>query len=176
MSRSVATARREHDVSTTRTAAVVASGLLGVAAVHQVALASGKRADAITRLRAVVKKHPGLASARNDLAFLLAEDGAELDEALALATEARKRSPTPEVLDTLGFVHLRRGEAKQAVDVLEEAAAADSSSPSIRYRLGTALEKTGDKDRARANIEAALALGDFPEADAARAELARLGK
>ncbi len=37
----MATARREHDVSTTRTAAVVASGLLGVAAVHQVALASG---------------------------------------------------------------------------------------------------------------------------------------
>jgi tetratricopeptide (TPR) repeat protein len=142
----------------------------------QISLAAGKREDAITRLRGVVKRHPGLVGARNDLAYLLAEDGKELDEALALATEAKKRSPTPEVLDTLGFVHLRRNETKQAVDVLEQAAAADATSPSIRYRLGTALEKSGDKDRARASFEAALALGDFPEAAAARAELARLGK
>lgn len=142
----------------------------------QIALAAGRRADAIERLRKVTARHPELAGARNDLAFLLAEDGAELDLALSLAEQARRRSPTPEVLDTLGFVHLQRGEAKEAVAVLEEAAAADPGSASIRYRLGSALAKAGEVEKARASFQAALAKGDFPEAEAARAELARLSR
>jgi tetratricopeptide (TPR) repeat protein len=142
----------------------------------QISLAAGRREEAIRRLRAVVERHPALAGARNDLAFLLAEDGKELDLALQLAEAARKRDPSPDVLDTLGFVHLQRGEAKQAVEVLEQAVAGDADSASIRYRLGSALEKAGEKQRARESFEAALAMGDFPEAAAARAELARLGK
>lgn len=148
----------------------------------QIALAAGKRQDAVSRLRRVVERHPGLGGARNDLAYLLAEDGVDLDLALSLAQEAQQRSPSPEVLDTLGFVHLRRGEAKEAVVALERAVAAlaaatgDRSSASIRYRLGTALEKAGEIERARESFEAALAQGDFPEAAEARAELARLGK
>jgi tetratricopeptide (TPR) repeat protein len=148
----------------------------------QITLAAGKREDAKTRLRSVVERHPSQIGARNDLAYLLAEDGAELDLALSLAQEAQRRSPTPEVLDTLGFVHLQRGEAKEAVAALERAVAAlaaatgDRSSASIRYRLGVALETAGEVERARESFEAALAQGDFPEAAAARSELARLGK
>jgi tetratricopeptide (TPR) repeat protein len=142
----------------------------------QIALASGRREDAIARLREVVRQYPGQAGARNDLAFLLAEDRKDLDLALALAEEARRRSSSPGVLDTLGFVHLQRGEAKEAVLVLEQAVAGDQSSASIRYHLGSALEKAGEKERAKETFAAALALGDFPEADAARAELARLSK
>jgi tetratricopeptide (TPR) repeat protein len=142
----------------------------------QIALAAGKRQDALQRLRRVVERHRGLTGAQNDLAFLLAEDGTDLDLALSLAQKAQKRNPSSEVLDTLGFVRLRRGEAKEAVAVLEQAAQADPKSASVRYRLGTALEKAGDVDRARTTFEAALALGDFPEAAAARADLARLGK
>jgi tetratricopeptide (TPR) repeat protein len=142
----------------------------------QIALAAGRRDDAIKRLRTLVERHPGLAGARNDLAFLLAEDGKDLDLALQLAEAARKRNPSPDVLDTLGFVHLKRGEAKQAVEVLEQAVEGDAASPSIRYRLGSALEQAGEKQRAKESFEAALAMGDFPEAAAARAELARLGQ
>ncbi len=148
----------------------------------QIALAAGKRPDATTRLRRIVLRYPGQIGARNDLAYLLAEDGVDLDLALSLAQEAQRRSPTPEVLDTLGFVHLRRGEAKEAVVAFERAVAAlaaatgDRSSASIHYRLGTALEKAGEVERARESFETALAQGDFPEAAEARAELARLGK
>jgi tetratricopeptide (TPR) repeat protein len=142
----------------------------------QIALAAGHRDDAIARLRQVVRHHPELPDACNDLAFLLAEDGKDLDLALSLAEQAKRRKPTPEVLDTLGFVHLQRGEAKEAVEVLQQAADADASSPSIRYRLGVALAKAGEADEARASFEAALAHGNFPEAEATRAELARLSK
>jgi tetratricopeptide (TPR) repeat protein len=142
----------------------------------QIALASGAREDAIARLRRVVQLHPELAGARNDLAFLLAEDGKDLDLALSLAEQARRRNPAPDVLDTLGFVRLQRGEAKEAVAVLEQAVAADPNSPSIRYRLASALQKAGDNERARSTFEQALALGDFPEAAAAREQLARLSK
>ena len=142
----------------------------------QIALASGARDDAIARLRRVVQLHPELAGARNDLAFRLAEDGKDLDLALSLAEQAKRRSPTPDVLDTLGFVRLQRGEAKEAVAVLEQAVAADPNSASIRYRLASALQKAGDTERARSTFEQALALGDFPEAAAAREQLARLSK
>jgi tetratricopeptide (TPR) repeat protein len=143
----------------------------------QIALASGRREDAIARLRDVVQKHPEQAGARNDLAFLLAEDRKDLDLALSLAEAAKRRNPSSaDVLDTLGFVHLQRGEAKEAVVVLEQAVAIDANSASIRYRLGSALEKAGEKERAKETFAAALALGDFPEAEAARAELARLSK
>jgi len=54
--------------------------------------------------------------------------------------------------------------------------AADPNSPSIRYRLASALQKAGDNERARSTFEQALALGDFPEAAAAREQLARLSK
>ncbi len=83
-------------------------------------------------------------------------------------------SQTAEILDTLGFVHLKRGESSAAVAALERAVVGQTPSPSIRYRLGTALSQSGDKDRAREMLTSALAAGAFPEADAARRELAQL--
>ena len=144
-------------------------------AVAQLKLVSGDRAGAIAKLRDVVKRHPGVAGARNDLAWLLAEDGEDLDTALALAQQARDRNASPEVLDTLGWVHLKRGETAQAIEILERAVAGRSDSPSIRFHLGSALLQAGETDRGKEMLEAALALGAFPEADQARAELARAG-
>jgi Flp pilus assembly protein TadD len=129
----------------------------------------------VARLRQIVKRHPDVVGARNDLAFLLAESGSELDLALSLAESARERNPSPEVLDTLGFVRLARGEAPQAVETLELAVSGRPDSPTIRYHLGTALREAGDEGRAKEMLQAALDMGAFPEAEQARAELARLG-
>jgi len=144
-------------------------------AAAQLALASGDREGAVARLRTVVQHHPESAGARNDLAFLLAEDGTELDLALSLAEAARERDPSPEVLDTLGWVRLQRGEAEPAVAALEQAVAERPGSATIRYHLAKALSAAGNEERARQMLESALGLGSFPEADDARAELARLG-
>ncbi len=44
----------------------------------------------------------------------------------------------------------------------------------MRYRLGVALSKAGDDERAREMLRAAIDTGTFPEVDEARRELARL--
>ena len=140
----------------------------------QLVLAVGDTAGAEARLRAVIRADPGNVGARNDLAWLLAEKGTDLESALALAQAARRLDPSADVLDTLGWVHLKRGETRQAVQTLEEALEKRPDSPSIRYRLGIALDEAGEEPRAREMFQAALAAGAFPEAEAARRELAQL--
>lgn len=141
----------------------------------QLLLAAGRSAEAEARLRAIVRAHPTHASARNDLAWILAERQAELDFALALAQEASRIAPNADTLDTLGWVQLQRGDAGAAVESFRRALADRPDAPSIRYRLGLALQRTGDTGQALQEIEASLASGtEFPEADEARAEAARL--
>ncbi len=143
-----------------------------------IALAAGAP-DARARLEKIVSRAAGNAGARNDLAWLLAEEGSDLDRALELAQQARRIEARPEILDTLGWVHLKRGEARDAVKAFEEALAADPDSPSLLYRLAMALEQAGEPDRARVTLERALAIeppGDFPEAEEARRRLAQIGR
>ena len=51
---------------------------------------------------------------------------------------------------------------------------ARGDSPSMRYRLGIALSRNGDANRAREELRTAVDTGTFPEADEARRELAQL--
>ena len=80
--------------------------------------------------------------AANNLAWIYAEHGLELDRALALAEMAVQQSPdSPSMLDTLGFVHLQRREYSQAVKLLETA-----------QRLTDNISPELDKQRLRAEI------------------------
>ncbi len=97
--------------------------------------------------------------AANNLAFILAEYGpaAELDRALALAGKAREIRPEDaEVLDTLGWIHLKRDETSKALAILEEAAGKAPDSPVINYHLAIALHKSGRDIEARQKVEKAL--------------------
>lgn len=140
----------------------------------QLVLGSGDEDAAVKRLRHIVKHNPSVVGARNDLAWILAERGQELDLALSLAKDARRQASSPEILDTLGWVHFVRGEFDEAVEVLKAAVDARPDSPSMRYRLGLALQKSGDETSARKMLESALAAGTFPEAEEARRQLAQL--
>lgn len=143
-------------------------------AAAQLVLAAGDRNAAEARLRAIVRRSAAHAGARNDLAWLLANDHRDLDLALSLASEASRLRPEPATLDTLGLVYIERGEAAQAVDVLEEAIALSGNSPTVHYHLALALRKLGNTERARTSLERALTAGDFPDAEAARRQLAEL--
>jgi tetratricopeptide (TPR) repeat protein len=140
----------------------------------QLSLASADGEGAEERLRELVRRFPHHAGARNDLAWILAEKDQELDWALALAVEAQRLDPSADVLDTLGWVYFKRGELSAAVDALERAVEARADSPSIRYRLGVALGKAGEPERAREMLQAAIDAGAFPEAADARRELTQL--
>jgi len=105
---------------------------------------------------------------------LLATDRRDLDLALSLAREASRMRPEAATLDTLGLVHLERGECEAAVDALERAVAKPDGPPTAYYHLAIALRESGNAIRARAMLERALEAGDFPEAEAARRQLAEL--
>jgi len=145
-------------------------------AAAQLVLGAGKKDEAEQRLRAIVRKHPGAPGARNDLAWLLAESERELELALELAKDAARMDPQPLVLDTLGFVHLQRGEGEQAAAAFRRSLEGEPDAPSVRYRLGLALLRTGDEEGARAAFRKALDAGPFAESEAAQRELARLEK
>jgi tetratricopeptide (TPR) repeat protein len=80
--------------------------------------------------------------AANNLAWLYAEHVSQLDRALELAGDAAKLSPNnPTVLDTLGFVLLKRREYSSAVKVLETAARLNNLVPSPDRDLSNQIRK-----------------------------------
>ena len=142
----------------------------------QLNMALGNLEESERRLRSIVRQSVSHAGSRNDLAWLLTEKREELDFALDLAEEARRLAPTSNNLDTLGWVHLQRGEAESAVMVLERAAELDPNSPSIRYHLALALSEAGHDARAREMLQSALDAGAFPEFEEARQKLEQYGQ
>lgn len=140
----------------------------------QIALSSGQQEDAERRLRELIGVAPGHAGAMNDLAWILASNGEDLDTALRLAERAHQLQASADVTDTLGYVHLQRGDGEAAVKRFEEALALRPKDPTLRYHLGLALAKTGNREKAMAALREAIDLGPFPEADAAKQEIARL--
>jgi len=142
----------------------------------QLNMALGKLDESERRLRKIINQSASHAGARNDLAWLLTERGEDLDLALSLSEEARRLSPTANNLDTLGWVHLKRGEAESAVKALERASKLDPDSPSIRYHLALALSDSGDDARAREMLQSALDAGAFPEFEEARQKLEQIGR
>jgi tetratricopeptide (TPR) repeat protein len=106
---------------------------------------SGNHADAQRAYRATLEIDPNNAIAMNNLAFLLAEGGTDLDEALQLATRAMTIVPySPQMIDTAGWVRLKRGENDAAIALFADAVAKDPADETFRDHLLMALERKGD--------------------------------
>jgi tetratricopeptide (TPR) repeat protein len=72
--------------------------------------AAGHRAEAKALYEKVLAARSDLPGAKNDLAWLLAEEGNDLERALSLAQEAQQAEPeNAEIADTLGYVYYRKG-------------------------------------------------------------------
>jgi len=142
--------------------------------VAQVWLAKGDPAEAERRLNALVTRVPGHVGAANDLAFLLAQSGRDLDRALELAQRAVRLEDKPEIRDTLATVQLARGETDAALETLDAALEKHPDAATLRFRKGEALARKGDGAGAREAYRRALEGGPFPEAEQARAALAKL--
>jgi tetratricopeptide (TPR) repeat protein len=136
-------------------------------------LESGDREAARARFERVLRDHPGHVGSANDLAFVLAADGTDLDAAQRYAELAVRLRPSPETFDTLGYVKLRRGAAEEAVGLFERALARQPDYATARYHLALALIERGEPAAARQALEEALAL-PFPEQQEARKVLARI--
>jgi predicted Zn-dependent protease len=101
-------------------------------------------------------------------------DKASLDRARSL-TVGFATSDNASFLDTVGWVRFKRREYKDAVVVLERAADRSPDSKVIRYHLGMAELRTGEREHARTNLESALSgAADFAGSEEARSALASL--
>ena len=77
---------------------------------------------AIELLKKSIEINPEQDGSLNSLAYVYAEKGQNLDEALDLATKALKVDPdNGAYLDTLGWIYFQNGKYDQAVDVLKRA-------------------------------------------------------
>lgn len=88
-------------------------------------LRAAKKEDSLSAMRSyesAVRAGERTGAAANNLAWIYAQQGIALDRALELARFARGQAPRdPAVLDTVGFVHLKRREYTQAIQALKQA-------------------------------------------------------
>jgi tetratricopeptide (TPR) repeat protein len=132
--------------------------------------------EARSRYEHVLALDPRAAVAANNLAWIYAESGSNLDQALQLAQTAKARLPDrAEVNDTLGWVYVKKGLGALAIPVLRESVRAEPRNAAYHYHLGMAYVGVGDAKQAQAALERALALDPkFDGANAARDALAQL--
>jgi tetratricopeptide (TPR) repeat protein len=118
-----------------------------------------KPAEAQARYEKVMAMDPKAAIAANNLAWMYAERGGNLDVALQLAQTAKGQlADRPEVNDTLGWVYYKKGLAELAIAPLRESVDKAPKVAAYQYHLGLAYAKNGNKADARKALELALSL------------------
>jgi predicted Zn-dependent protease len=124
-------------------------------------LSAGRVGDAKGQYRRVLKGQPNNPNALNDLSYLIADSGENLDEALVLAQRGAQFAYEPSLKtslsDTLGWIHLKKHMYDMAVQRFQSLVNNNPGSMTFRYQLGTTLYQIGNKTKAKAELEAALA-------------------
>lgn len=130
--------------------------------------------DAIRVYESMISRQPDSVAAANNLAMLLVSyrtDSNSLQRAAELTSKLDKVSE-PSILNTRGWVKFKRGEFQESVALLQQAVEKSPESPLMRYHLGMAQLKTGDRVSAEKNLEAAVRSGrQFHGAKEAQAAL-----
>jgi putative PEP-CTERM system TPR-repeat lipoprotein len=122
------------------------------------------------RFERALKIDPEAAVAANNLAWIYAERGDNLDIALELAETAHKRLPeVPEVNDTLGYVYYQKNMTSLAISTFKATTERSGNNPVYWYHLGLAYARGQDTEHAREALTKALELKpDFDGAQHAR--------
>lgn len=122
--------------------------------------ASGPEAQAISRYQKVLAIFPDFGPAQKALALLYAHDQTRRDDAFALATQAyRNRPDDAAVGQLLGQLSYERKDFRRAVQLLQESDGRKKLDPPGRYYLGLAYQAGGQKEKAKAALEQAIAAG-----------------
>ncbi len=120
-----------------------------------------------------MQRDPDFAPALNNLAWLYAEKGGNIDMALGLAQRAKSRVPdNPSITDTLAWIEYRKGLYDSATRSFESLVRSNPKVAVYRYHLGMALIKSGRVAEGRASLRQALDMQlASPNAEEARKAL-----
>lgn len=122
-----------------------------------ITLRAGDMEGAKAAYRAVLKLDAENAVAQNNLAWILADQGRDLEEALKLAEAAVKQEPEyVDGQDTLGWVHYRRADYARAIAAFSKAKSLSPTRGDIAAHLGMAYAKAGRKQEALTELRRAL--------------------
>ncbi len=131
--------------------------------------------EAETSYMQALKIQPQLALAYNNLAWMSADRGEKLDQALVWAKKAVELVPTSvDFLDTLGWVYRARAEYDLAIETYNSLTSQVENS-TLYYHLGVTRMDKGDNAGAAEALNKALKLDDkFANAEEARQLLSKL--
>ncbi len=118
--------------------------------------AAGEMEQARAAYEDVLKIDPENTQALNNLAYMKADEGVDLDRALGLAQRALQRSPNdPNISDTLGLIYIRKKLTGPAVEILRDLVTRAPANPSFHLHLAMALYDAGDKQKAKKELDTA---------------------
>jgi uncharacterized protein (TIGR03790 family) len=117
----------------------------------------GNRTSAVERYRRVVELDPNNVIALNNLAYNLAVHAQNPKEALPFARRAFSLAPnTPDIADTLGWVHHLLGDNTSAESILVRALSIAPDHVELLIHAATVLDASGKKSNALSAVERAL--------------------
>jgi tetratricopeptide (TPR) repeat protein len=113
----------------------------------------------------------------NNLAYLIAENGGDLDQALTFAQRARQKIPNQlRFIDTIGWIYFKKNLPDNALEVFEDLVRKKPDEPTFRYHLALVLLQKGQTLRAKQELQAALASHpSVEEAGKIKEQLAKTG-
>jgi tetratricopeptide (TPR) repeat protein len=117
----------------------------------------GRRDEAKPMYEDILKIDPNSVVALNNLAYIKAEEGKDLDNALTLAQRARQQLPKdPNVADTLGWIYIKKNLSDDAIRIYREVVSTAPENAAYHYHLAMALYQKGDKQGAKQALDEAL--------------------
>ncbi len=118
---------------------------------------TGRRDQAKPIYEQILKIQSDHPIALNNLAFIKAEEGVDLDEALTMAQRARQKLPgSADIMDTLGWIYIKKNLNDDAVRTFRELTQTEPSRAAFHLHYGMALLQKGDKPSARRELETAM--------------------
>ena len=94
----------------------------------------------------------------NNLAYLEADTGSDMDAALALVQKALSQSPeNSQYADTAGFIYLKRRDTAAALQIFQSLSKRFPNEAGYRYHLALALLQSGNRAQGEHELRAAVA-------------------
>ncbi|MGA2425664.1 MAG: tetratricopeptide repeat protein [Terriglobales bacterium] len=122
----------------------------------------------------VLEIQPDNPLASNNLAYVMLQQGGNVDVAFAMAQTARRQLPdNPSSADTLGWAFYHKRVYGSAISLFKEAVKKDPDNPVYNYHLGLAYAKSGQAGLARQQLDKVERIKpNFPDVDELRRALA----
>jgi Flp pilus assembly protein TadD len=116
----------------------------------------GRHEEARKAYEDVIKLQPDNSTALNNLAYLKADNGVDLDLALSYAQRAQQKEPNnTAITDTVAFIYIQKNLTDDGLRMLRDLVSREPNNPTFHLHLAMALYQKGDRPQAKREIEAA---------------------